>query len=147
MGIWVVQESERGKSLGMGGDISTGAWNGTGAWKDAITWEGQELWKGYAPGRVQEPGMQALEKGHGPVKNLQCLGDVTKSIDEIEAAATRFLLAVYGMPQCQNLTEYSHGRNWEEISSNHPNLSPSHYPGSLPRECQTGSFSHSYHEV
>ena len=105
MGIWVVQESERGKSLGMGGDISTGAWNGTGAWKDAITWEGQELWKGYAPGRIQEPGMQALEKGHGPVKDLQCLGDVTKSIDEIEAAATRFLLAVYGMPQCQNLTE------------------------------------------
>ena len=96
--------------------------------------------------------MQALEKGHGPVKNLQCLGDVTKSIDEIEAAATRFLLAVYGMPQCQNLTggltEYSHRRErWKEMSSNHPNLSPSHYPGSLPRECQTGSFSHSYHEV
>ena len=49
--------------------------------------------------------MQSINQHADAVKDLQCLGDVTKNMDEIEAAATRFLLAVYGMPQCQNLTE------------------------------------------
>ena len=39
------------------------------------------------------------------VKDLQCLGDVTKSMNEIEEAATRFILAEYGMSHCQTLTE------------------------------------------
>ena len=45
------------------------------------------------------------EKNEEVVKNLQCLGDITKDLREVEEAASNFMLAVYGFSQCSSLTE------------------------------------------
>ena len=58
-----MQERERvqelGRGLGVRRDSLTGAWDGTGAWEGACVWNGQALRK------VQEPGLQASERGQG----------------------------------------------------------------------------------